>query len=444
MEDAMSRRLLVVLLASVVLGALPHPARGLTEESLAKLTASDSFPNDSVGQSAAISGDTIVVGTPSGLHGNLVPGVAYVFVKPQNGWSGRLQEAARLIPSDGGNFDSFGVSAATGGDTVVIGAYEHDSGGAEDQGAAYVFVKPPGGWSGQLTETAKLVASDGDVLDRLGTGVAIVGDTIVVGAPGDDIGGNLQQGSIYVFVKPQGGWSGTLTETAKLTASEPIAGDGLGGTVAMSGDTIVASAGASLPQGGAYVFVEPPGGWAGEVNEAAKLTPSDWIAFDDFGSDVAINGETIVIGARFADVDQVDQGSAYVFVEPPGGWAGELTESAKLTASDGATLDLFGDAVAVSGPVIVVGALNDDVGPVRDQGSTSVFLEPPGGWSGHLNETFKLTAPDAEPVDACGWSAAIETGVVVAGCPLDGHGRHENQGSAYVFSEVGEVERQKR
>jgi hypothetical protein len=439
----MSRRLLVVLLVSGVLGALPHPARGLTEESLAKLTASDSLPNDSVGQSVAISGDTIVVATPGAPVGNFLPGVAYVFVKPQNGWSGRLQEAAKLISSDGRNFDSFGVSVSISGDTVVVGAYEHDIGGEEDQGAAYVFVKPPGGWSGQLTETAKLVASDGQGVDRFGTGVAIVGDTIVVGAPDNDLD-FLGQGSIYVFVKPPGGWSGTLSETATLAASEPIQDDGLGGAVAMSEDTIVASAGAGLPQGGAYVFVEPPNGWAGEVNEAAKLTPSDWIAFDAFGSDVAINGDTIVVGARFADVDQVDQGSAYVFVEPPGGWAGELTESAKLTASDGAPLDLFGNSVTVSGPVVVIGALNDDVGSQRDQGSAPVFIEPPGGWSGHLNETFKLLAPDGEAGDTCGWSVALETGVVVVGCPLDGHGRHENQGTAYVFSGVGEVERQKR
>jgi hypothetical protein len=88
--------------------------------------------------------------------------------------------------------------------------------------------------------------------------------------------------------------------------------------------------------------------------------------------------------------------------------------------------------------VIVIGALNDDVGSQRDQGSAPVFVEPPGGWSGHLNETFKLTAPDGEAGDTCGWSVAIETDAVVVGCPLDGPGRYENQGSAYVFSGVGE------
>ena len=130
-------------------------------------------------------------------------------------------EQAKLTASDGAAGDRFHVSAAVSGDTVVVGASGDDVGANADQGSAYVFVKPGAGWvSG--TETAKLTASDGAAFDRFGSSVAVSGDTIVVGASGDDVGANADQGSAYVFVKPGAGWvSGT--ETAKLTASDGAA-----------------------------------------------------------------------------------------------------------------------------------------------------------------------------------------------------------------------------
>ncbi len=152
----------------------------------AKLTASDGAASDSFGASVAVSGDTIVVGA-DGTHvgANLAQGSAYVFVKPTGGWSGMTQ-TAKLTASDGVAYDHFGISVAISGDTIVVGA----SGSNSSQGAAYVFVKPTGGWTGAMTQTAKLTASDGAANDYFGGSVAISGDTIVVGAYGDDIGAN--------------------------------------------------------------------------------------------------------------------------------------------------------------------------------------------------------------------------------------------------------------
>ena len=372
----------LLLVASVVLGAQATSGRAVADESLAKLTASNATPFDQLGQSAAISGDTIVVGTTSGIVGNTVHGIAHVFVEPASGWSGRLHEAATLIPSDGDNFDSFAVSVAVSGDTIVVGAYEHDIAGSEDVGAAYVYVRPPGGWAGTLTETAKLTASDGAINDTLGMAVAMSGDTIAAGAR-PTIGANPGQGAVYVFI-------------------------------------------------------EPAGGWAGELAESAKLTASDGKAFDELGSRVSLDGGTIVASALFADLaPRENQGAAYVFVEPAGSWAGELTENAKLTASDANVMDQFGDGIAVSGPVVVVGVFNGEVGSQRDQGYAAVFVEPPGGWAGNLNETLKLAAPDGVAQDHFGDSAAVENGVVVVGCPFDGPEIGEHPGSAYVFSGIG-------
>jgi hypothetical protein len=283
-------------------------------------------------------------------------------------------ETAKLTASDGAAGDHLGTSAAVSGDTVVVGA-PLNSGATAGQGSAYVFVKPGGGWV-SATETAKLTASDGALDDQLGHSVAVSDDTVVVGAWFDNVGPNANQGSAYVFVKPGGGWV-SATETAKLTASDGAGNDRFGQSVAASGDTAVVGAyfddhAANANQGSAYVFVKPGGGWV-SATETAKLTASDGAADDRLGQSVAVSGDTVVVGAYFDDVGtNANQGSAYVFVKPDGGWASG-TETEKLTASDGAAGDLFGTSVAVSGETVVVGA----DGANGDRGAAYVFLEGP-------------------------------------------------------------------
>lgn len=202
----------------------------------ARLMVSDGAPSDLFGSSVAVDGDTVVVGA---FGDDTSQGSAYVFVRPVAGWSGLLQESAKLIASDGEANNTFGLSVAVSGDTVVVGAHLDDGG----QGSAYVFVKPAGGWAGLLQESAKLVASDGAQFDLVftafGESVAVSGVTVVVGAAGDDVGTNSDQGSVYVFVKPIGGWAGLLQENAKLTASDGAADNRFGFSVDASGDTVV-------------------------------------------------------------------------------------------------------------------------------------------------------------------------------------------------------------
>ena len=188
-------------------------------------------------------------------------------------------------------------------------------------------------------QQAKLTAGDGAADDRFGYSVAISGDTIVVGAPWDDDNGT-NSGSAYVFVKPGSGWA-DMTQTAKLTAADGAADDSLGYSVAISGDTIVVGAAwdddNGIDSGSAYVFVQPGGGWA-DMTQTAKLTAGDGAANDFFGISVAISSDTIVLGAYYDDDNGTDSGSAYVFVQPGGGWA-DMTQTAKLTAGDGAAND---------------------------------------------------------------------------------------------------------
>ncbi len=381
---------------------------------LAKLTASDGTADDLFGIVVAISGDTVVVGA-YGDNGN--QGSAYVFVKPGGGWATTSTFTAKLTASDGAAGDVFGIAVAISGDTVVVGAPGDNS----SQGSAYVFVKPGGGWATTSTFTAKLTASDGAGSDGFGFAVAISGDTVVVGA----FGVGIFQGAAYVFVKPGGGWATTSTFTAKLTASDGGANDYFGAAVAISGDTVVVGAfGDNSDQGSAYVFVKPGGGWV-TGTETAKLTASDGAAGDQFAIAVAISGDTVVVGVNG---DNFAQGSAYVFVKPGGGWATTSAFDAKLTASDGAGSDEFGFAVAISGDTVVVGALGNN----SAQGSAYVFVKPGGGWATTSTFTAKLTASDGGANDFFGIAVAISGDTVVVGA----FGNNSAQGSAYVFSDL--------
>jgi hypothetical protein len=345
-----------------------------------------------------------------------------------------FQQLAKLTASDGAANDNLGSSVAISGNTVAVGAPSATVGSSGGQGAVYVFTEPGGGWADE-TQAAKLTASDGAAGDSLGRSVAISGDTVVAGAPSATVGSNSEQGAAYVFTEPGGGWADE-TQAAKLTASDGAAFDSLGATLGMSGNTVVAGVqnatiGSNSGQGAAYVFTEPGGGWASET-QAAKLTASDGGANDNLGQTVAISGNTVAAGAPSSAVGSTSGvGVVYVFTEPGGGWADE-TQAAKLTASDGVTNELVGSAVGISGNTVVAGAPNAAIGSNGDQGAVYVFIEPGGGWADET-EVAKLTAADGGVLDSLGFSAAISAGTVVAGAPYAAIGSNDQQGAAYVF-----------
>jgi hypothetical protein len=191
-----------------------------------------------------------------------------------------------------------------------------------------------------LTAETELTASDGAFSDTFGSAVAISGDTAVVGAPRDDHAVNAEwdKGSAYVFERDAGG-EGAWGEVAKLTASDAAENDFFGASVAMDGDRLVVGAWNDDGKGAAYVFERDAGAWS----EVAKLTASDAAADDGFGDPVAIDGDTVVVGAVLDDHevnggDEDEKGSAYVFERDAGG-AGAWGEVARLTASDAAAGD---------------------------------------------------------------------------------------------------------
>ena len=417
----------VIAFFLIVLLAWTIPA---TAQELATLTASTGGVNHRLGFAVAISGDTVVVGAP---FANSSRGAAYVFIKPPGGWTTTATPTATLTNTNGAGNDQFGFAVAISGDTIVIGAPTRRIPPHSNRGEVYVFVKPGGGWADSANPTARLTDNNGLANDQFGFAVAIDDDTIVAGAPS----ANFNKGLAHVFVRPDGGWITTANPSATLTDVDSAANDQFGFAVAVSGDNVVVGAyghniAGKADQGAAYVFVKPGGAWIATDSPTAKLTASDAKASDQFGNVVAIDGDTIVVGAWLKNVGAtIDQGAAYLFLKPAGGWS-NMTESAILLASDGRNSDTFGAWVDVKGDKVVVGASLDDDGANRNEGSVYFFVKPGPGWTG-MTETAKLSASEGRANDSFGFSAAISGDTVVVGAPNDDLGGNNQQGSARVF-----------
>jgi hypothetical protein len=305
---------------------------------VAKLHASDAGPSQYLGYSVAVSGDAIVAAAVRDDINGSGSGSAYVFIRSGSAWI----EQAKLVPADGASGDQFGQSVAISGDTIIVGVPGDDDNGP-DAGSAYVFTRSGAVWS----ETAKLLAGDGRYWDEFGADVALSEDTAVVGAAWQDHGDGPHEdfGAAYVFRRSGSGWY----QEAKLVAGDKDPGDHFGVRVAVSGDTAVVGAhrddDTGNNSGSAYVFTRSGAAWS----ETAKLLASDGGTNDGFGV-VGIDGDTVVVGARGDDDLSLNSGAAYVFRNSGAGWV----EEAKLLPSD--VRGFFGRSVAVSGDRVVVGS----------------------------------------------------------------------------------------
>jgi hypothetical protein len=352
-------------------------------------------------------------------------------------------QQAELTAGDGVGGDEFGYSVAVSGNTVVVGAPEHEVGSNKQQGAVYVFEMGAGGWA-DATQTAELTDSTGEAGDELGYAVAISGNTIAAGEPAgseilhDSNPRSESQGTVDVFTTT-GSWASTSTPNSRLTESAvtDVLGGELGWSVAISGKTIVAGAPFDGihgdPEGVAFVFVEPGGGWSGAHTQTAELTESDPSGADHFGTSVAVSGNTVAVGALFF-VGGGHQGAAFVFTEPVGGWK-DMTQNAELGASSPnlAGGDELGASVAVSGNTVVAGAFNHKVGQESGQGTAYVFAMPGGGWK-DMTQTAELTSSEPLEGNALGFSVAISGNTIVAGAPSHQVCGNDDQGMVYTYT----------
>ncbi|MEP7340229.1 MAG: putative Ig domain-containing protein, partial [Acidobacteriota bacterium] len=376
-----------------------------------KLTASDGAANDHFGDSVAISGDTVAIAAPDDDVSFADQGSVYVFVRNGSAWT----QHAKLTANDGALNDHFGNDVAIDGNTVIVGAEEATVGGGDKVGAAYVFVRSGATWTQQAKISPGFLVNS---FTRFGSAVAISSNTAVIGAKSEDANFDQDRGAVYVYTRSGTTW----TQQAKLMANDGVQFDQLGNAVAISGETLLAGAFTSGNKGAAYVFTRIGTTWT----QQAKLLASDGSPLDFFGTDVALSGDTAVIGANGAAVNGKDnQGAAYVFKRTGTSWAQQI----KLTANDGLEDQVFGVSVAISGDNIAVGAPLVDFSVSSDQGAVYVFTLTGTTWT----QQQKFTTNNHSLSANLGASLAISGDTLIAGGNYETINGNAGQGAGYIF-----------
>jgi len=347
---------------------------GSTWTQQAYLRAPNADAHDLFGTSVALSGDILAVGAPgedgsaeskSPLN-NDVPGSGAVYTYARSGstWTHQI----RIKAPNAGESDTFGTSVALSNDFLFIGAPNEsnstsnlatDNDNATNAGAVYVYSADPLSWNLH----SYLKASTTDTADLFGDTLAVSGNTLVVGATND---GN--NGRCAVFTYDGTSWS----EQAILVGSNTQPNDLFGTGLAISGDTIVVGApsedtglngmimSANEEVGAAYVFVRNAGVWT----EQAILKASNAGFGDEFGHSVAISGDLVAIGAinEDSDLSSVDNqlasnsGAVYLFRRSGTNWTQSAFLKGSLAQQDGRV----GRSVALSGGYLIIGASGDD------------------------------------------------------------------------------------
>jgi FG-GAP repeat len=265
------------------------------------LTASDAANGDGFGFSLAISNSSVIIGA-SGK--NAGAGAAYVFVSTTGVWS----QQQELTAADAAAADEFGHSVSLSGDTALVGAWHKTVLGQATAGAAYVFVRSGTSWAPQQ----ELSLASPVTADALGTSVGVSSDTALVGAPGRDVGPTVNAGTAYVFVRSGTAWS----QQAALTAGDAASNDLFGASVALDANSAVTGApfhavGSTGSAGVAYAFSRSGTAWS----QTAEPTATNAVAGDEAGKSVAISGATVFMGAPFHAVSGLaSAGAVYVFV----------------------------------------------------------------------------------------------------------------------------------
>ncbi len=424
-------------------------ARDLEWVQQAYLKASNGEADDRFGNPVAISGDTVAIaavteasGSPNIVNGGAASsdnsltgaGAVYVFARSGTSWV----QQAYLKPANPDASDSFGASLAIDGDTIVVGAVSEDSSqnfvtngstiagdnAATDSGAAYVFVRNGDTWSLE----AYLKASNAEPADGFGASVAVSQNTIAVGAAYEDSAQNTivnngtisfdngaaDSGAVYIFQRTGSAWQ----QSAYIKASNADTGDRFGRAVALDADTLVVGA---------------------DLEDSAQNT-------------------VLNTAAASTDNSSSNSGAAYVFQRSAGTW----TQQAYLKASNSGPTDAFGQAVSISGDTIVVGAMSEDSdersvqngtfantnNAMSDAGAAYIFTRSGGLWS----QQACLKASNADVGDSFGFSVSISGDIVVVGARLEDSSQRTvspgslassdntlaSSGAAYVFSRSGQ------
>lgn len=390
----------IAWLAAVLVFLLALPGSSGLVGAEPKLTP-PAASHSGLGRALAMDGEWAVVSAPD-ADGSVWDAVGEVHVLHEgpDGW-----EAVAVVSPDDERFRrGFGFSVALDGDVMVVGA-PGDGEAASKAGAAYVFRRHGDAWFLE----AKLAEPHTGA--SLGTGVAVSGDTVVVGA----YGWNGFDGAVLVYE-----WNGTSwARTAVLTTADSTYDGHLGRSVAFDGRRIVAGApgadGVSAGTGAVFVFEREGAGWS-----ETRLFAGDGILNDHFGTSVAVDGRTIVVGSVLDDDGAWDGGAAYVFRQHGHRW----DEEAKLVPSGMGDFENAAGAVAVAWPWVAVGSARNREGG-GNSGAVYLFSAE-DLWS----RDHKLRS-DGGP-DQFGASLGLDRKRLLVGAPTD-DGYQGLSGSVFVF-----------
>lgn len=431
----------------------------------AYLKASNTDALDSFGHALDFDGDTLAVSAveeasdANGVNGDEDDdslnnaGAVYVYRTDGTSWT----QEAYLKPHQTAAGQRFGWSLSLDGDTLAVGM-PFDSGDGQDpngapfSGSVVVFERSPNGWA----QSAFLKAPVVGLNDRFGISVDLDGDTLVVGASGEDStatggpanDGATDAGAAYVFERSGSAW----TQTGFLKASNADGatinglGDYFGEAVAVAGDRIVVGApfedsdalevdgdmtsNAFVNSGAAYVFVRDANGWTQE----AYLKPNNTQTTMNFGLSLGIDGGHVVVGAPFESSGSSGvngtssggsvslSGAAYLYKRSGSTW--DFTDHFK--ASNSAVSSQFGRALAIENGVIAIGARNEDSNATglngdesntlaSNSGAAYVFTESVQGWS----QFAYVKSTNTEASDAFGWALALEDEMLLASAVLE-------------------------
>jgi hypothetical protein len=321
------------------------------------LFSPEPFASQRFGVTVATSGEWIAVGAGDAEPGCLADpdcdtGIVYLFEDVGGSWV--FDQSLLPAAGDGSPKDAFGTRVDLDGPRAIVAANDDDNVNGVRAGAAYVFERITLLGSTFWIQTAKLLASDGANFDRFGSDVAVSGTWAIVGADSDDPGG-----SAYLFEDTGSGWP----QRQKLVPAGLPAGSDFGSSVAIDGDVAVVGA-PDFGTGTGRVYVYERFGGLGWLL-TATLTPPDGANGDAFGSSISVAGDQLLVGAR----GHLGRGAAYLYWRVNGGWI----QRAKLTAADGAADDAFGGSVAIDGGLGLVGAYFDNIGLAPDVGSVYRF-----------------------------------------------------------------------
>ena len=394
---------LLACLTLFAVGAAPVQADTPEQTEIAKLLPVPGIELERFGTAVSIDGDTLVVGAPNYVPAPTGPGSVYVYNRDAQGnWT----EYANLVVCDAACGDGFGAAVSIDGDTIIVGAPA--AANSEIDGAAYIFTRnEQGDWSQQ----AKLVVSDPQIT-KLGGSVALQGNTAVVGLI------STTSPDVFIFARDQNGnWSHESTLSAPGTSST--------NAIAIQGDTIIVGApffgiddDKQTTIGAVYIFTrDENGNW---VQQEQLLDPNPEIPFNFFGSSVAFDRNTLVVGSLVYEVSR-----AYIFNRnEQGDWLMQQV----LDPDGNSSSDNFGASVAIQGDTLVVGASHD-----TPSGSAHIFTRDAGGiWSEHA----KLLQSDGGSNDNFGAAVALDNDTIIVGARADDDNGNSS-GSAYIFDAAG-------